>query len=315
MNATVAVATSSPNGTPAALPRPAPALSRRRESRRWLKTIAYVASFAALLWFFIDGHSYYTKALAERPHHPDYRALRPAGSRGLAFGIVGASLMIMMLGYTMRKRLKIMSRWGALSWWLDFHIFCGVIGPCFIVLHTAFKVDGLVAVAFWAMVSVAVSGVLGRYLYQQIPRTMQGDQMSFDEAGQLKDQLLDDLRGQFGLTEAALSGLVRSAEKTQSIGLWRTLWTSVWADCGSLFARPGALPAGQDKGRSHREIAHLNQTLRRMTLLDRRIRGWHRMQRLFHYWHVFHKPFAIIMYAVMGIHIVVAIWTGYGWMR
>jgi hypothetical protein len=51
----------------------------------------------------------------------------------------------------------------------------------------------------------------------------------------------------------------------------------------------------------------------RKTLLARRIIFLNKVQQLFHYWHVVHKPFAIIMYSIMIIHIVVAVWTGYKW--
>ena len=34
---------------------------------------------------------------------------------------------------------------------------------------------------------------------------------------------------------------------------------------------------------------------------------------LFHYWHVIHKPFAVVMYVFMVVHVVVASMTGYGW--
>ena len=40
---------------------------------------------------------------------------------------------------------------------------------------------------------------------------------------------------------------------------------------------------------------------------------WSQLQGLFHYWHVIHKPFAIVMYLFMIVHIVVASVTGYGW--
>jgi hypothetical protein len=51
-----------------------------------------------------------------------------------------------------------------------------------------------------------------------------------------------------------------------------------------------------------------------LVVLKRRALLWDQMQRLFHWWHVLHKPFAAIMYLVMAIHIVVAVWTGYAWM-
>ena len=53
--------------------------------------------------------------------------------------------------------------------------------------------------------------------------------------------------------------------------------------------------------------------LRQRAFLERRILLWDRLQRLFHYWHVLHKPFAVIMYLFMIVHVGVALATGYGW--
>lgn len=282
--------------------------------RRRLKAIVYFVSFVIWLALLVDGYSYYTTPYLERPHHEDYRDLRPAGSRGLLFGIVGASMMVLMLGYTLRKRFQGLSRWGALPYWLDAHIYFGVIGPLCIVLHTSFKVQGLVAIAFWSMVCVAVSGVLGRYLYSQIPRTLRGDQMTLEEVRRSRDQLRSTLREEFGLSESAVAHLEQSRVVGQSDGAWRALGRIFTDDLARIFGRQSAPQSDLRGGRSHTQITHMNEAVRQMTLLDRRIQVWHHMQRLFHYWHVFHKPFAIVMYIVMGIHIVVAIWTGYGWM-
>jgi hypothetical protein len=40
---------------------------------------------------------------------------------------------------------------------------------------------------------------------------------------------------------------------------------------------------------------------------------WNAIHQLFHYWHVIHKPFAIIMYIIMFVHILVAVYVGYTW--
>lgn len=286
---------------------------RSQRQRRMVKALCYAVAFTILLVFFIDGYDYYTTPIAERPHHADYRQLRPAGERGLLFGIVGASMMVLMLGYTLRKRLKGLSRWGVLPYWLDLHIFFGVMGPLCIVLHTSFKVQGLVAVAFWSMVCVAVSGVLGRYLYLQIPRNLRGDQMTLEEIKQSRDRLRESLCSEFGLSEPAVCHLEQLLSAPKTDGIWRALVQILLDDLRRLATRRDAPASIGRAGRSHTQIAQLNAATRQMMLLDRRILVWHQMQRLFHYWHVFHKPFAIIMYFVMGIHIVVAIWTGYGW--
>jgi hypothetical protein len=290
-----------------------PVATARRARSRW-KAVAYSISLAVWLLFFIDGYNYYTTPYGERPHHEDYRELRPAGARGLLFGIVGATMMVLMLGYTLRKRMQGLSRWGALTHWLDVHIYFGVMGPLCIVLHTSLKIQGLVAVAFWSMVCVAVSGVLGRYLYSQIPRNLRGDQMTLEEIRQSRDRLRGALRDEFGLSDSAVAHLEQKQSVRASDGVWRALGRIIKDDFAHVLTRRSPTVPDERGGRSHNQIAHLNGVIDQMTLLDRRIQVWHQMQRLFHYWHVFHKPFAIVMYIVMGIHIVVAVWTGYGWM-
>lgn len=282
--------------------------------RRRIKPIAYTFTLVAWLACLVDGYSYYTTPIAERPHHADYRELRPAGSRGLLFGIIGASMMILMLGYTLRKRINGMSRWGALPYWLEAHIYFGVYGPLSIVLHTSFKIQGLVSIAFWSMVCVAVSGVLGRYLYSQIPRNMRGDQMTLDEVRHSRDRLRAALRTDFGLSESAVAHLEESRKAGANEGAGRALLRIVILDMKRILGRERRVVIDGRGGQSHRQISQLNDVVKQMTMLDRRIQIWNQMQRLFHYWHVFHKPFAIIMYIVMTIHIVVAVWTGYGWM-
>ena len=48
-------------------------------------------------------------------------------------------------------------------------------------------------------------------------------------------------------------------------------------------------------------------------VLRRRIAFWQAIHNLFHYWHVFHKPFALVMYIIMLVHAGVSVWLGYTW--
>jgi hypothetical protein len=50
------------------------------------------------------------------------------------------------------------------------HIFFGLVGPALVILHSAFKVQGLVALSFWSMIAVAAR-VFSAATYLQIPRT------------------------------------------------------------------------------------------------------------------------------------------------
>jgi hypothetical protein len=44
----------------------------------------------------------------------------------------------------------------------------------------------------------------------------------------------------------------------------------------------------------------------------RRIVLWDALHRVFHHWHVLHKPFAVVMYLFVLVHVIVASLTGYG---
>jgi hypothetical protein len=274
--------------------------------RRIVLGTMYAAALSVILYFAWTGRSYYSTPLIERPRHEGYWALKPGGSVGHAFGVAGASLMTLMLVYSVRKRVKVLRALGKLRHWLDFHIFCGVIGPLLVILHSSFKVQGLVALSFWSMIAVALSGVLGRYLYLQIPRTRAGDQLSLSEVEALHAEITRRLHEELG--EAPLAELEAIAAgglspKTPLVPL--------------LFRLPveGLRLRWRLRRfrRRHRGSSELTETARQKALLQRRLLLWGRLQELFHHWHVIHKPFAIVMYLFLIVHVAVAILTGYGW--
>jgi len=278
--------------------------------------VLYGLSFAIYLFLAIDGFSFYSSPYSIRPHHDDYRALRPAGLIGHTYGVIGSAFMIFMLSYTLRKRLKFMRNWGMLNRWLDIHIYFGIMGPLLVILHTSFKVQGLVAVSFWSMIAVASSGIFGRYLYLQIPRNIQGDEVGIKDLEETDKQYTSQLQREFGLSDDVIKRLEErdTVKIVEGSGAVRVLYTVLKEDALRPFraARRHA---------EHADLKNVPPELRRKvvriahrkSLLTRRILLLNHMQQLFHYWHVIHKPFAIIMYTIMIIHVGVAIWTGYRW--
>ena len=291
--------------------------NRRSARRNTLLWGAYIFTLALLVWLGVAGFSYYTTPYSERPHHPEYRELRPAGERGLMYGIVGSGMMVLMLVYTLRKRTRIFGRRVPLRPFLEFHIYLGVMGPLFVLLHTSFKIHGIVAIAFWSMAAVAVSGYFGRYLYQQIPRNLEDRELTLQEIEAVTQRLEEDIRQGGHLDEAALARLTRAFDDAYTV-TGRGVVSSIWAIVKSDLKRPLVL------ARLRRSMLHAGtiprETLEALlsmashrALLRRRLVVLGRVQQVFHYWHVIHKPFAIIMYVVMGMHIGVAVWTGYVW--
>ena len=265
----------------------------------------------AFLWF--RGADYYLTPLVERPRHEAYWVLKPGGPVGRTYGIVGASLMLVMQIYSVRKRAKPLRDLGSLRVWLDLHIFCGVLGPLFIVLHSSLKVHGLVALSFWSMVVVASSGVLGRFLYLQIPRRRSGDQLSLQEIEAQGAKLEERLRSDFGLTRAAIDELDTAAVSGLSSEMsliLSCLLISITKDILRSRIRGGLRRVKDLPRKNLRELASLS---RQRAQLQRRVLLMSKLQELFYYWHVLHKPFAIVMYLFMFVHIGVALMTGYAW--
>lgn len=271
----------------------------------------YAAGFCAVAYLFVRGSSFYLTPLRERAHHEGYWDFKAGGHVGHTLGIVGSSLMVLMLLYSVRKRVPQLRRAGALSRWLDGHIFLGVFGPLLVVLHSSFKVQGLVALSFWSMVVVASSGVLGRYLYLQIPRTRAGDELALVDLERQDRELTEALRSRFGLTDTQLSQLdelVSVPARTGVVaGLARILVGDLRLRSGlRAFARGcRSVPAPV--------VREFERVVREKAAVRRRVVLWDRVHELFHYWHVLHKPFAVVMYVFMLVHVVVAVVTGYGW--
>jgi len=227
-------------------------------------------------------------------------------------GVVGSSMMLVMLGYSLRKRVRALRRLGPLSHWLDVHIYLGTVGPLLVVLHSSFKVKGLVALSFWSMIAVALSGVLGRYLYLQIPRTRAGEELSLGELMKQDQALSERLLREFHLDATLLQRLdALAAPSAEHAGLLRALAGALLADLTLRVRLRGFADGCRNVPR--RLSGEFLRLARRKAVLRRRIVFWDALHRLFHYWHVVHKPFAVVMYVFMAVHIVVASMTGYGW--
>ena len=301
----------SPRPRPAGPPRP-----READAAVFRATLRlfYVVSCAVVLGLFLEGRSFYFTPAGERAHHDGYWQWKSGGGTGHMLGVVGASMMVLMQLYSVRKRVPALRGLGPLNRWLDVHIYLGVFGPLLVILHSAFKVQGLVALSFWSMIAVALSGVAGRYLYMQIPRTRAGEELTLAELEAADQRLTDRLRREFGLEQARLDRLESLAAPSDT---GRGLAGSLAALLFGRARRRRALRALTRGVRSApaRVLRELEQVILQKALTRQRLALWVRVHELFHYWNVVHKPFAVVMYLFMVIHIGVAVFSGYGWVR
>lgn len=103
------------------------------------------------------------------------RLIPPAsGLFGHLIGVIGFLLMLMTeILYSLRKRSR-RAYWGPMADWLKFHIFTGIVGPYMVLLHTAWKFNGLAGATLALTIVIVLSGFIGRYIYTLIPRTIDG---------------------------------------------------------------------------------------------------------------------------------------------
>jgi len=264
----------------------------------------------------INGYQYYTTPLEERFFSPDHIMLKPSGAWGHGFGIIGTLMMIVGVGvYMIRKRYRKFFNLGYLKHWLEFHIFLCTVGPVLILYHTAFKFGGIVSVSFWSMVLVVLSGVVGRFIYLQIPRTIQGQELSINELNSMKEYLAlkirkvlsEDSSTLYKLESIASTDRYKSLRLTAAVGLFiKDYFTTM--QLMRIFRKKMTF-----LGLSKSEREELIQAAKNEIVIARRIAFLRTSHKLFHWWHMFHLPFAISMFVIMIVHVTVTIVFGYKW--
>jgi len=274
-------------------------------------SIIVIIVFAAIL---SKGYAYYKISIEGRYFHPDNVILKPSGLWGHGMGILGSLFMILgVTMYMVRKRYRVFSRLGFLKHWLEFHIFLCTLGPILVLFHTTFKFGGIVAISFWSMVAVFLSGVIGRFIYIQIPRSIEGRELSLSEVRGLKDDIGDTLINSVQLDEESRKVIVESikvkAERYQSNFLVRTV--RKYLDDRKSIRTVKAVLKKNNLPKVNRVMV-LNLVKNEISL-NRRIERLTVMQNLFKYWHVAHLPFALVMLVIMVIHVAVTLVFGYRW--
>ncbi len=262
---------------------------------------------------FVLGAPYYLAGPAERAFSDLHDLYAPAGVIGHSLGYVGTLMMAVgVAGYMVRKRLASMHRLGRLSTWLRWHIFLCTLGPFLVVLHTSFKVGGVVSIAFWAMVLVVASGVLGRYVYAHLPRRLDGGIQSLEAVRARQEQLKSAIAARSGLPERALEGLFPSRQRApaRAIGALRVALSYDLAARRRMREARRVLALHQVAPAARAPVLEL---LRQESATELQLRLLLPFQRLFRHWHTFHLPLAIVMLIIVIVHVAVAWAFGYGW--
>jgi len=295
---------------------------QRKHQRRliagWILSAAFVAFFS------IYGFSYYTLSPIERPFSPKHALLRPSGPIGVNLGVFGVLMFFVIFLYPLRKRWGWLGKQGNSRHWLDFHVILGTAAPLVIALHSSFKFGGIAGMAFWIMTAVTLSGFIGRYLYAQIPRSLNAAELSIKEIQEAEVQLRGDAEEKHDKIGSDLVTLfaLPSAGRVDDIPMLAALVWMIWLDLkrpfqiswlrlrasgfaawlGSLF---GVLPT------QNPQLERAIRVARKQASLSKRVLFLSRTKQVFNLWHVIHRPFSYSFALLAILHILVVLGMGY----
>jgi hypothetical protein len=274
----------------------------------------------------VYGFDYYTLGTADRPFSPKHAALRPSGTIGIKLGILGVLMFLIIFLYPLRKNWGWLMKKGNSRHWLDYHVILGISAPFIIAFHSSFKFRGFAGMAFWIMFAVSVSGIVGRYLYGQIPRNLKAAELTQKELQELHQKFAGRLAEQRLISAGDLHALLSlpSPERISQLSLLAAIPYMFGLDIARAFRvarlRRHSLSFGQrlttlggflSTGNAHLERAIV--AAREDAALTKRILFLKQSEQVFHLWHVIHKPFSYTFALLAIVHIAVVFWMGYRW--
>lgn len=248
----------------------------------------------------------------------DQGLISPEDGLGYWLGIIGGSMMLVLLLYPLRKRIRSLRFLGGTREWFRMHMILGVLGPVLVLYHSNFQLGSFNSrVALYCMLLVAGSGVIGRHIYAHIHNGLYGGKttlkdMRDDLATSLKDNkgialLLPNLAKKF----ESLSTKIQGDVITGRLSTWDSIrWTFeryvVWASLllaanRELKLRAAVSPAIEN------DLPRLQKAsrifIRNFVRLTGRVTQFTLYERLFSLWHILHMPLFFMMIISALIHV------------
>lgn len=233
-------------------------------------------------------------------------------------GVAGAVMMLILFSYPLRKHFRFTRNWGAVKGWLVLHMVLGVGGPLLILVHSGFRFGSLNAgVALVSMIIVALSGVVGRFIYMRVNRGLHGEIGSLQELKSRAGLEQDGVRSRLNFAREVERTLLDFAERERAaLPAWKTYlrrvfilplvqWLIYWR-CVRLLREPSARLAAQlhwneQKVSEHRRLAR--KLVRRYLNAEVRVAQFGAYEWMLSAWHIAHVPFVFLLVISTMVHI------------
>jgi hypothetical protein len=248
------------------------------------------------------------------------RYITPERGWGYTLGIIGGSMMLLLLIYPARKRARWLRFVGGVPGWFRIHMLLGTLGPVCILFHANFTLGATNSnVALFCMLTVAGSGVIGRYLYTRIHARLDGGQTNLSELRGIADLLRIQ-----STSVAVVPHLIEAveAEETRLVrpekgAIGRALHVFTIGPRTALarrrlkhFIRAAVAQAAQRSPVLLPNAQRLSDTAEgyaaRRLDASRRVAEFSLYARLFSLWHVLHVPLFIMLLIAGTVHVIFA---------
>jgi len=251
-------------------------------------------------------------------HTSSTQYLSPQTGLGYALGIIGGSMMLVLVLYPLRKRVKALRFLGSVPHWFRAHMMLGIVGPICILFHCNFSLGATNSnVALLCMLVVSGSGIVGRYFYAKIHHGLYGRKTTLTElqaratalAGhETQLPLLPELMarvereeqrllawGRGGLTVAVAPFVLKARSNGAGRRVRRYVRSAVAA------AAVGSPTIAAQRARIERVACEYAE---RRLRASREVVEFKVYERLFSLWHVLHLPLFFMLLAAGIVHVI-----------
>jgi hypothetical protein len=247
------------------------------------------------------------------------RYITPQRGLGYWLGIIGGSMMLLLLIYSARKRAPWLRWMGGIPAWFRIHMTLGVAGPLLVLFHTGFHLGATNSnVALICMLVVAGSGVVGRYIYTRIHTNLHGTRGNL----QALQEVAQRMRTQ-STSIALFPDLMQAIEREErrlfqsDAGPLRQVlhvMTAIPRTAGARWRLYRAIRKSLQQAATH-QSATIARHARRIDAVardyvDRRLDAARRVAeyefhvRLFSLWHVLHIPLFFMLLIAGIVHVI-----------
>ena len=232
--------------------------------------------------------------------------LSPTDGLGYGLGIAGLSMMTLLLGYSLRKRVRLLRSAGAMRTWFEIHLVLGLLGPTAILYHADFSLGSANAtISLACVLAVSGSGIGGRFLYGRMHRGLAGSRRTVDS---MRKRAHHELFPIEAILKSKADARILLAE-FEVVAIKETRFpfrmvSVVWRRMRAWRTKRGVLRAIRKSGLPSRDATAVRQAVARNLSELCRAGELRLFERLFALWHAIHIPLTIILFASAVIHVV-----------